>query len=80
MTMVKTTITIEDDLYKKLAKEAVERYGTIRTLSKLINEKLREDRVKVSPETKELVKRAFGSLKIKASGEEYVKKLRKEWR
>ena len=80
MAMVKTTITIEDDLYKKLAKEAVDRYGTVRTLSRLINEKLREDKVKVSPGTKGLVEKAFGSLKINVSGEEYVKKLRKEWR
>jgi predicted CopG family antitoxin len=78
--MVKTTITIEDELYKKLAKEAVERYGTVRTLSKLINEKLKKDEIKTSPMTKELVKKAFGSLRIKPSGEEYVKNLRKEWR
>jgi len=38
--MVKTTIIIEDDLYKALVKEALERYGTTRKLSKLINEKL----------------------------------------
>lgn len=36
--MPKTTIILEDDIYKKLVKEAVEKYGTTRTLSKLINE------------------------------------------
>lgn len=40
--MVKTTIVLDDDLYKELVKEAVERYGTTRKLSKLINEKLRK--------------------------------------
>ena len=40
--MVKTTIILDDDLYKELVKEALERYGTTRKLSKLINEKLRE--------------------------------------
>ncbi|RLE86688.1 MAG: hypothetical protein DRJ49_07470, partial [Thermoprotei archaeon] len=40
--MVKTTIILEDDLYKELVKEALERYGTTRKLSKLINEMLRE--------------------------------------
>lgn len=40
--MVKTTIVLEDDLYKELVKEALEKYGTTRKLSKLINEKLRK--------------------------------------
>ncbi|MEM2154890.1 MAG: hypothetical protein QXY76_08270 [Nitrososphaeria archaeon] len=39
--MVKTTIVLEDDLYKELVREALEKYGTTRKLSKLINEKLR---------------------------------------
>jgi len=50
--MVKTTIILEDDLYKELVKEALERYGTTRKLSKLINEMLRE-----SMAQKKLVKR-----------------------
>ncbi len=40
--MVKTTIILDDDLYKELVREALERYGSTRKLSKLINEKLRE--------------------------------------
>lgn len=40
--MVKTTIILEDDLYKELVREALEKYGTTRKLSKLINEKLRK--------------------------------------
>jgi hypothetical protein len=39
--MVKTTIILDDDLYKELVKEALEKYGTTRKLSKLINERLR---------------------------------------
>jgi len=39
--MVKTTIILDDDLYKALVKEALEKYGSTRKLSKLINEKLR---------------------------------------
>ncbi len=39
--MVKTTIILDDDIYKELVKEALERYGSTRKLSKLINEKLR---------------------------------------
>ncbi len=39
--MVKTTVIIDDDLYKKLIDECVRRYGSTRKLSKLINEKIR---------------------------------------
>ena len=39
--MVKTTIILEDELYKDLVRESVERYGSTRKLSFLINEKLR---------------------------------------
>ena len=38
--MVKTTIILRDELYKQLVKEALEKYGTTRKLSLLINEKL----------------------------------------
>ena len=40
--MVKTTILLDDDLYRKLVQESVKRYGTTKKLSKLINEKLRQ--------------------------------------
>ena len=42
--MVKTTVILDDDLYRRLVEEAIERYGSTRTLSRLINEKLREAR------------------------------------
>lgn len=38
--MVKTTIILNDDIYKKLINESIERYGTSKKLSALINEKL----------------------------------------
>lgn len=39
--MVKTTVIIEDDLYKQLVQEALDRYGSTRKLSALINLKLK---------------------------------------
>lgn len=39
---MKTTITLEDELYKKLVREALEKYGSTRKLSLLINEKLKK--------------------------------------
>ncbi len=41
MDMVKTTIMLDDQLYKQLVNEAIERYGSTRKLSLLINEKLK---------------------------------------
>ena len=38
--MVKTTIILKDEIYKQLVKEALEKYGSTRKLSLLINEKL----------------------------------------
>jgi len=58
----------------------VEKYGTTRTLSRLINEKLRNgERRRVGERTSgDLVERAFGSWKIKETGVGYVKRLRRE--
>jgi len=38
---MKTTVILDDDLYKQLVQEALEKYGTTRKLSLLINEKLK---------------------------------------
>lgn len=38
--MMRTTLNIKDELYKKLVQESVERYGTTRNLSALINKLL----------------------------------------
>ena len=40
--VVKTTIMIDDDLYKRLVNESIEKYGSTRKLSLLINRRLRE--------------------------------------
>jgi len=50
--MVKTTIILEDELYKKLVREALERYGSTRKLSLLINEKLKKSETISTPEPK----------------------------
>lgn len=80
--MVKTTINLDDELYKKLVKEAVEKYGTTKTLSKLINTKLMKAEAistkKNISEKSDIIERAFGSWKIKETGAEYVRKIRKE--
>ncbi len=83
--MVKTTINLEEELYKKLMKESLERYGRARSFSMLINEKLRRAE-SLKAETKtvgikkkaDIVERTAGMWKTKESGAEYVRRLRKE--
>ena len=41
ISMVRTTIILEDQLYKELVSEAVRSYGSTRRLSFLINQKLK---------------------------------------
>ncbi len=38
----RTTVIIDDDVYEKLVRESIRRYGTVRALSKVLNELLRE--------------------------------------
>ena len=43
--MVKTTIILDDDLYRELVEEAIKKYGSTRKLSLIINEKLRQAKI-----------------------------------
>jgi predicted CopG family antitoxin len=36
------TVTLDDDVYRRLVEESVKRYGTVRALSRVVNELLRE--------------------------------------
>ena len=75
--MVKTTINLDTQIYRELVKEAVEKYGTTKTLSRLINEKLGE--ILEKRRRMDIVKRTAGTWKIKETGEQYQRRIRKEW-
>ncbi len=38
----RTTVILDDDVYERLVRESVRRYGTVRALSRVLNELLRE--------------------------------------
>lgn len=79
--MVKTTVILEDDVYKRLAKEAVEKYGKMRSISRLINEKLKNAGFvgeKKEITGKNISDKTAGLWRIKGTGAGYVRKLRKE--
>jgi hypothetical protein len=40
--MVKTTLILDDEVYRELVQESIEKYGSARKLSRVLNEKLRE--------------------------------------
>ena len=46
LTMVKTTIMLEDKLYRELVDESIREYGSTRKLSLLINKKLKASKAK----------------------------------
>ena len=76
--MVKTTINLDDELYKKLIDESIQRFGSTKKLSFLINEKLRKLESKIEKE-KGIVEKTFGIWKnLKIQSEKYVEKIRKE--
>jgi predicted CopG family antitoxin len=40
----RTSVLLEEDVYKKLVEESLKRYGTVKALSKVLNELLRVDK------------------------------------
>lgn len=62
----RTTIILDDDIYEKLVKESIRRYGTTRALSKVLNELLRDS----FSGRKELVKLIYSEKIAEASIEE----------
>lgn len=76
--MVKTTINLDTEVYKELVNEAVEKYGTTKTLSKIINEKLRASASARKPRY-DIVKMTKGIWKMKETGSKYTRRIRNEW-
>lgn len=71
--MVKTTINLDTQIYRELVKEALEKYGTTKRLSRLINDKLGNRMAK-----EDIVKKTAGMWKIKETGAEYTRRIRLE--
>jgi hypothetical protein len=75
--MVKTTINLDTAVYRELFKEAIEKYGTTKALSRIINEKLK-GMIKKGKGKDDILKRAFGIWTGKETGLEYTRRLREE--
>lgn len=86
--MVKTTLELKDEVYRKLVEASVNKYGNTKGISKIANEVIGEN-IKEKPasatknkaDTKkpDIVERTFGSWKLEETGAEYTKRIRKGW-
>jgi hypothetical protein len=73
--MVKTTIMLDDQIYKQLIDESVRRFGSTKRLSYLINQKLRGRAERKARATKRLTVR----LGRKISEKELEEAIEKGW-
>jgi hypothetical protein len=78
--MVKTTINIDDTIYADIVKESVEKYGSTKKISKIVNERLRASRMHTNTGKKRIsftVKEKFANLnadlEIKRGWEDRIK-------
>ncbi|MBI3412722.1 MAG: hypothetical protein HY051_01405 [Candidatus Aenigmarchaeota archaeon] len=82
--MVKTTLEIRDDVYRKLVETSLKKYGNTKNLSKVANEVIgkhldEENDSKKRNVNSGIVEKTFGSWKTEKTGEEYTREIRKGW-
>lgn len=79
--MVKTTLEIKSEVYRKLVEASLRKYGNTKSLSKIANEVIEEHLKEETPDDikTDVIERTFGSWKIEETGEEYTEKIRKGW-
>ncbi len=53
--MVKTTINLDDEIYAEIVRESIEKYGSTRNMSKIINQRLRNKKVDARKSGKRIV-------------------------
>jgi flagellar biosynthesis component FlhA len=69
----RTSVLLEEDVYKKLVEESLKRYGTVKALSKVLNELLRE-----SIRGRDDIMRLICSEKVAKTSARDFEKLRRE--
>jgi len=65
----RTTVILDDDVYEKLVKESIRRYGSVKAISKVLNELLRES----FSSRNELVELIYSEKIVSISAEEFEK-------
>lgn len=73
--MVKTTINLDEDIYAEIVKESIEKYGSTKNMSKIINQRLS----KRKPETKKRDNRIVFKVRRDLALLDADKEIRKGW-
>ena len=73
--MVKTTINLDDEIYAEIVRESIEKYGSTRNMSKIINQRLRS---RINSTGKPRVRITFKA-KENLSSLDADKEIRKGW-
>jgi len=74
--MVKTTINLDDDIYAEIVKESIEKYGSTKNISKIINQRLGKQK----SETKNRVNRIVFKVNRDLALLDADKEIRRGWR
>ncbi len=73
--MVKTTINLDDEIYAEIVKESIEKYGSTRNMSKIINQRLRSRKSDAGKSGKRIVFKVREDLALLDADNE----IRKSW-
>ena len=74
--MVKTTINLDDEIYAEIVRESIEKYGSTKNLSRIINQRLRS-RINSTGKPRE---RITFRVKENLSSLDADKEIRKGWK
>ncbi|MHB1493703.1 MAG: hypothetical protein ACYCR7_08640 [Thermoplasmataceae archaeon] len=73
--MVRTTINLDDAIYEEIVKESVEKYGSTKNISKIINQRLRIRKVS----TERSKKRLSFKVRSELAGLDADLEIKKDW-
>ena len=73
--MVKTTISLDDDIYAEIVKESIEKYGSTKHMSKIINQRLSKRKAETKKRNNRIVFKVRGDLALLDADKE----IRKGW-
>lgn len=60
--MVKTTVNLDDEIYAEIVKESIEKYGSTKNISKIINQRLRNRKTDAGKHGKRITFRVKNNL------------------
>ena len=66
MFMVKTTINLDEEIYTEIVKESIEKYGSTKNISKIINQRLRNKKADARKSGKRIVFKVIRNRIIKS--------------